>query len=53
VVVSECCDIFSAKRLQQKVSGAGQIFNLNIRNGETQILRMPWTIVKDKKKFEC
>jgi len=27
VVVFECCDILSAKRLQQTVSGAGQISN--------------------------
>ena len=28
MVVFECCDIFSAKRVQQTVSGAGQICNL-------------------------
>ena len=53
VVVFECCDISSAKRLQQKAASAGQICNLHIRNGETQIQRMHWTIIKDKKKFEC
>jgi len=53
MVVFKCCDIFSSKRLQQKVAGAGQICNLHIRNGETQIQRMPWVIIKGKKKFEC